>query len=964
MKTMMITMLAILASSAGVDVFAQPEPTFSARSEVTLGLFDPKSDDPWILSNASSADGEWRAHRDSSWTNIRGGLWKKAAAKFLIEGDDVPVAVIFSAEAYVQDADRRLFVRLLVDGQRMNPHDVVFATGPSDVTAEWAARSFEFTGTYDSGLHTLEAQWYVDPGASAYIRDIALLIRQGDRNDLEGTLVPVTPSSGLNLGTSGTTWRDVPGLQSQIYIPFLKKQLTVTVSAEAYASPQKNAWLRVLIDGAVAHPGPVRFATSGYDGTRTMAFALDDVSPGLHDVKVQWRADSGGSAGMGDRTMTVFVGNPDEFPIQQHFRYGQNQYQAPTDWEVVNGLSVFPVPLAENSDISVVFTAAFPKDVDAPLYARLVVGGEPVENSTVMLTNGGTNEGVYSFTFDAKRLHEALTSVEIEWKTASNDNPPPYIDERSMIVYVKPHSVPDLAESPPFGLGYSSGNSTGNFPVEPMRGQQDVLVILFDPHRPGQPAPSIASLTTALFGPVNSLADYFDEVSGGRFGIRNAGVLGPYDAAHDWTYYWSGQPGRHQDKWKEAILAADNDFDFSEYDFDGDGYISGWNELSVLIVVPGTGSSGFVRQAWDGETPQTVDGVFVDFISEWYVSNPTQFFYLAGHEIGHLVLSVSDLYRKSKSALRINTEPGAYCLMDLSTLASSSHFNPEYKLGLGWVTPRILTGNSDVTLTDVKLGDHDVVVLPRDVGGSGDEYIIVENRRPWGYDSALADDGLGVWHIIEALADNQTPPAPCNTNGNWQAQTQSDSPRAGIRLIRPATSFNDVSALWSDEDYDLDGDGLDCDGGQNVLLWSDLSSSYELTDFSAPGVSMTFSVGAPPETVRPGAADLLTETIEAEMDDRGSLDMPQWRGSTPNPVTNRATIRFSVPRAGDAILNIYDPTGRLVRSMRSQDLTAGTHDFVWNARDRQGHVVTNGVYFYSVTAGATLLTQGKLMVLR
>ena len=38
------------------------------------------------------------------------------AANFLLEADNLPIAILFSAEARVDDPGKRMFVRLLVDG--------------------------------------------------------------------------------------------------------------------------------------------------------------------------------------------------------------------------------------------------------------------------------------------------------------------------------------------------------------------------------------------------------------------------------------------------------------------------------------------------------------------------------------------------------------------------------------------------------------------------------------------------------------------------------------------------------------------------------------------------------------------------------------------------------------------------------------------------------------------------------
>src|SRR6185503_14255008 len=78
---------------------ALPKPTFSARGEEKLGLFNPSAGSPWGLSQA--ADGEWRATYHEVWTKLRGGMWKKMAPNFLVEGDSLPVAAMFSAEAHV-----------------------------------------------------------------------------------------------------------------------------------------------------------------------------------------------------------------------------------------------------------------------------------------------------------------------------------------------------------------------------------------------------------------------------------------------------------------------------------------------------------------------------------------------------------------------------------------------------------------------------------------------------------------------------------------------------------------------------------------------------------------------------------------------------------------------------------------------------------------------------------------------
>jgi M6 family metalloprotease-like protein len=322
--------------------------------------------------------------------------------------------------------------------------------------------------------------------------------------------------------------------------------------------------------------------------------------------------------------------------------------------------------------------------------------------------------------------------------------------------------------------------------------------------------------------------------------------LGPYAADNPWTHYWNG-PGDHQDKWVEAVTKASADFNFAQYDLDGDGYISAWDELAIFIVVPQTSSSGFVRSLWSGQNPQLVDGVYLDLITEWYTSDPLDDYAIGAHEFGHQVLMLGDLYEKSGNATQVGTQPGAFCLMDQGDMNIAQHLNPAYKLALGWVTPRIVTQDTEVSLEDVKLS-REIIALPRAPGTAADEYLLLENRphAPTNvrYDFGLPDSGLAVWHIVESTTDSVNPPS-CTSQLAWDTQTGGDNARRGVRLIRPSISYSDNLALWSDEHYDLGAFGLVCPGDgepRNVLRWADDSVSYELRNFSAPGSVMTFDV--------------------------------------------------------------------------------------------------------------------------
>jgi len=64
----------------------------------------------------------------------------------------------------------------------------------------------------------------------------------------------------------------------------------------------------------------------------------------------------------------------------------------------------------------------------------------------------------------------------------------------------------------------------------------------------------------------------------------------------------------------------------------------------------------------------------------------------------------------------------------------------------------------------------------------------------------------------------------------------------------------------------------------------------------------------------------------------------------PNPFNPRTALRCAVPVAGPVTLRLYDPRGRLVRTLVAGDLAAGVHEVVWDGLDRGGRPCAAGVY--------------------
>jgi flagellar hook assembly protein FlgD len=64
----------------------------------------------------------------------------------------------------------------------------------------------------------------------------------------------------------------------------------------------------------------------------------------------------------------------------------------------------------------------------------------------------------------------------------------------------------------------------------------------------------------------------------------------------------------------------------------------------------------------------------------------------------------------------------------------------------------------------------------------------------------------------------------------------------------------------------------------------------------------------------------------------------------PNPGLGTTLLRFSLPQAGHARLEILDLSGRRLWQVESE-LGAGPHEWRWDGRGEQGGSVGAGLYF-------------------
>ena len=84
----------------------------------------------------------------------------------------------------------------------------------------------------------------------------------------------------------------------------------------------------------------------------------------------------------------------------------------------------------------------------------------------------------------------------------------------------------------------------------------------------------------------------------------------------------------------------------------------------------------------------------------------------------------------------------------------------------------------------------------------------------------------------------------------------------------------------------------------------------------------------------------------------------------PNPFNPTTTIEFEVPHSMDVVLNIYDISGRLIKTLVDGTKYTGIHSAVWDGTDQNGNNVANGLYIYKLMSNQNISISNKMILIK
>jgi hypothetical protein len=84
----------------------------------------------------------------------------------------------------------------------------------------------------------------------------------------------------------------------------------------------------------------------------------------------------------------------------------------------------------------------------------------------------------------------------------------------------------------------------------------------------------------------------------------------------------------------------------------------------------------------------------------------------------------------------------------------------------------------------------------------------------------------------------------------------------------------------------------------------------------------------------------------------------------PNPFNPATEIRYSLPKAGQVVLEIYNIFGQKVRTLVSQQQPAGVYRRVWNSENDYGRPVSAGLYLCSLRVDNHIVASKKMVLVK
>lgn len=251
-----------------------------------------------------------------------------------------------------------------------------------------------------------------------------------------------------------------------------------------------------------------------------------------------------------------------------------------------------------------------------------------------------------------------------------------------------------------------------------------------------------------------SVADYYNENSFGQLKLEFK-VVGPYTTSKNLAYYGSNTNGHYQEFAREAATAAAADLDYSQFDFDEDGYVDG---IHIFFAGYGEEAGGGANCIWSHRSSIYSSRLVYNGKQIYNYSCSPELSGSSGttitnvgvvcHELGH-VFGAPDYYDTDYGTNGEYPGNGKWDIMSSGSWNDNgrtpAHHNPYTKCNTyGWSEIRTLNGPQAVVMLNC---ESDKNSFYRVETQTQNEYYILENRYKVGFDSKIPSSGMVIYHV-------------------------------------------------------------------------------------------------------------------------------------------------------------------------------------------------------------------------
>lgn len=329
----------------------------------------------------------------------------------------------------------------------------------------------------------------------------------------------------------------------------------------------------------------------------------------------------------------------------------------------------------------------------------------------------------------------------------------------------------------------------------------------------------------------SSVADYYSENSYGQLKLEFK-VVGPYVTSRNLSYYGSNSNGHYQDFAREAATAAAADLDYSQFDFDEDGYVDG---IHIFFAGFGEEAGGGADCIWSHRSSiysqrLVCNGKVISSYScspELSGSSGTTITNVGVicHELGH-VFGAPDYYDTDYGTNGEYPGNGQWDIMSSGSWNNSgrtpAHHNPYTKCNIyGWSEIRELRTPQAVVMMNVENDKNSYYCFKTT---TTNEYYILEYRHKTGFDARIPGSGMVIYHVHKSFS-----PSSQTNNASHPQKFYVVASNASVAIpTSMANSYGNVnmaSAAWGSNKTEFTDDTR-----PSAKSWAGANTGKPVTD--------------------------------------------------------------------------------------------------------------------------------------